>query len=69
LGAGHPGHPLGQGLERLMLAFELAFARTLRAFLPVLTRRWDLVAGATDRIGRVLGVVRILGIIRVDGIV
>lgn len=52
-----------------MLAFDLAFTRTFRAFLPVLTRRGDLVAGAADRIGRVLGVFRILGIKRVDGIV
>jgi len=69
LGAGHPGHPLGQGLERLMLAFELAFARTLRAFLPVFPRRGDLVAGAADRIGRIFGVIRITGIKRINVLV
>jgi len=52
-----------------MLAFELAFARTLRTFLPVFPRRGDLVAGAADRISRVLGVLCILGIKRVDSIV
>jgi hypothetical protein len=56
-------------LERLVLAFELALARTLRAFLPVFPRRGNLVAGAADRIGRVRGVLCILGIKRVDSIV
>jgi len=52
-----------------MLAFELAFARTLRAFLPVFPRRGDLVAGAADRIGRIFGVIRITGIKRINVLV
>jgi hypothetical protein len=60
----HAGHALGQGLERLVLALDLALARTLGSFIAVVRCRIS-AQGLTATGSRVL-VLGVFPVLRLD---